>query len=603
MGMAETLRRVRRQPPSETDRLTGMLRDEPAVGLAHLVRFAETLDERMPSAEARLGALESLRGGWRAAVGRTVQGLRNRPIPFEREELAAFQRTALALRAVRDATDRVHADLRAAQPDAPASPRALLALARALDAQSRLLTAACRLRVALPRDDWDALCRLALPLSQAGALDQTFPEAGVEAARTGTPRAVFVLPLLLRLLEPLGLSSQALDLADAIARAGAPRTGLAIDLDGLPHVGRDGPALVLSMRHAVRLDTREPLGWLARCVRRLGEGAAPAALGLATPMAPGAVAALIGQLDAAWAPGHVPTPLVRPPIPHARLLAGLPRRLPGAGRVETETARRSVGPAGDSPYVYGRGTALAGIVPSPSQSVDAMPSPSPAAAHVVPDLAAPPVPPVGPCPSTATGPRAGRGHGDGRIDGPAAPPVATASASGPATLASGSAEREVESEAARSVLGTLGETVAWRGQDARRSVFTRTEASPRLRLGQLVAVLPSRPAGALRRGAGPRPGSGPGGAMLGRVVSLAQTGAADGREPYSHDVGVAFWPGSPVPVRVRLDDRNAFEDAWWLPAGDGRSASLVLRRDRFERPGDVLERGPDFDRVEVTPIG
>jgi hypothetical protein len=107
---------------------------------------------------------------------------------------------------------------------------------------------------------------------------------------------------------------------------------------------------------------------------------------------------------------------------------------------------------------------------------------------------------------------------------------------------------------------------------------------------------------------------------LGRVVTLAQTGVADGREPFAHDVGVAFWPGATVPVRVRLEGASAFEDAWWTPAGpDDARATLTLRCDRFESPCGVvvreasrdvelrvrrlLERGPDFERVEVGPFG
>jgi hypothetical protein len=163
-----------------------------------------------------------------------------------------------------------------------------------------------------------------------------------------------------------------------------------------------------------------------------------------------------------------------------------------------------------------------------------------------------------------------------------------------------------------------GEPVSWRGHDAHRSVFARGAQAPRLRLDQLVAVLPCRPNEPAGRPPLARPGSGPTRLHVGGIVSLAHTGSIGSRQPFGHDVGVAFWPGSPLPVRVRLEDSGGFEDAWWLPAVPGAGpASLVLRRDRFERPLAarvhdagvasglrllrLLERGLDFDRVEVTP--
>jgi hypothetical protein len=172
----------------------------------------------------------------------------------------------------------------------------------------------------------------------------------------------------------------------------------------------------------------------------------------------------------------------------------------------------------------------------------------------------------------------------------------------------------------RALMERIGEPVAWRGQDARRAVFARAAEGPRLRLGQLVAVMPVRaaPRGTLagRR----RPGSGPSRLLVGTVVTLAQTGSADSREPFGHDVGVEFWPGAPVPVRVRFAATSGSEDAWWFPAATGSApASLVLRRDRFEGETEVtvrdvagervlrlvklIERGIEHDRVEVERLG
>jgi hypothetical protein len=575
MGVVDALRRVRTPRSTDPARLAAALREDTSNGLMRLARFADTLERRADSPNTRLAVLETLRADWISVIEPLVETLRNRPIPLAAEEIASFHRMGLALRAVRDAYKRTYADLRAESaegPVAPASTRALLALARALDAQSRLLVGAGRLRVALHRDDWDVLCRLAFPLWSAGALDASFPEPSIPVGgRCGPPRTAFVTPLLLRLLEPLGLSGAALEHAFRVARHSAARTGASIDVDGLPHASADGPAFMLSVHHTVRLDTSQAHALILRCRERLAQGATPASIGLRTRLAPADVDALFAQLAVVWGPHHVPTPLVRPPLSRALLAVGLPRALQPddtptlvGDRVQVEMVAATAD--GRSPYVYGRS------------------------------------------------------GGGGAFEFGTEADRSSGSVDEAARRAAAAAAATLRDADIRALMERIGEPVAWRGQDARRAVFARAAEGPRLRLGQLVAVMPVRaaPRGTLagRR----RPGSGPSRLLVGTVVTLAQTGSADSREPFGHDVGVEFWPGAPVPVRVRFAATSGSEDAWWFPAATGSApASLVLRRDRFEGETEVtvrdvagehvlrllklIERGIEHDRVEVERLG
>jgi hypothetical protein len=592
MGVVDALRIIRTPRAAEVPRIAASLREDAVTGLARLARCVETLESRIDSPDQRLAALEGLRAAWIEAIEPQVEGLRNRPIPFAADELAAFHRVDVALRAVRDAYKRIHADLRADSPDgapAPASTRALLALARALDVQSRLLVSAARLRIARHRDDWDELCRLAYPLWSAGALDETFPDVSLPTGeRAVTPRAAFAAPLLMRLLEPLGLSGVALEHARWVARHSARRAGVRIDVDGQPHVSAEGPALMLSVSHTVRLDTRDAHALILRCRERLAQGASPASIGLRTVMSSGAVDALLAQLASVWGPGHVPTPLVRPPLTQALLAVGLPRDRPpddAPSLVDDTVAREAFAatdadPDGGSPYVYGRATG-------------------------------------GGCEfgTEARRPADAAAEADAEADAEA---EADADADAVATVATEVASRR--DEAVHELMQRIGQPVGWRGQDARRAVFSRGAEGPRLRLGQLVAVMPVRTAPRGTRAGRGRPGSGPSRLLVGTVVTLAQTGSADSREPFGHDVGVEFWPGAPIPVHVRFAATSGHEDAWWLPTtGKGSPASLVMRRDRFEGAAVVtvrdpsgervlrmlrlIARGIDHDRVEVAPPG
>ncbi len=559
----------------DVGRIAEALRADPVAGLSRLVRMlgGPVLAEAGP--QARLDALEALRADWRAAIEPMLASLRNRPIPLARDELATFHRVAIVLRVLREAYRAIHDAPPEGSDAAPVPPRVLLACARALDAQSRLLVAACRLRIALPRDDWDAACRLAIPLRAAAVLDEPYPDPSSQA-RAEVPRAAFVLPMLLRLLEPLGLPAAQLDVAGVLARRLAPGVGVRIDVDGLPHVCAGGPALMLSAHHAVRLDTRAALGRLSRVRERLEQGATRASLGLSTPLPSAALDALLGSLATVWGPYHVPTPLARPPVPFGLMHVGLPTRPRTTDDEDDEPSLRDESPPssadGRSPYVYGRSSAAAGDARSPY----------------------------------LYGRAAGAAYIEPRQHERRSPVQAQF--------------ESTRGELARQTMQAIGSPVEWRGQDARRAVFARTDAQPRLMLGQLVAVLPVR---AIERAAGrgaPRiVVASPVPLRLGRVATLAQTGAADGREAFAHDVGVAFWPGAAVPVRVRFADANAFEDGWWLPdASEQAPASLVVRRDRIASSCSVvvrdgtrdvdlrvlrtLERGPDFDRLEVAPI-
>lgn len=573
MDVVDRLRRLHASVSPEAARLGALLRDDPREGLVRLSRFAAGLAERIASPDARLERLEALRPAWRHAVAVEVAPLRRAALPLARDELLRVHRVLAALAAIRDAGKRVHADLLERTPGARPSSRALLALARALDAQSQRLVMAARLRIALPRADWDELCRLAYPLCDAAALDQRF--AGPDGVPGATPRVSLGFPLLLRLLESLGLPDQGLQVAVAIARGGARRTGVRIDLDGLPHVCADGPAMMLSSHHTVRLDTRPLSDWLARVRARLAAGAPPSAIGMRTILSNEAAISLVEQLSTVWGAGYVPTPLIRPPLSQAVLHVGLPRRLrPAETRFATTTAMvdetepdlRPAAVSAGSPYVYG----LGGLMRD-------------------------------------------EGRGATRLGRPAGPADRLA-----AEAIAEAARRAGADAAVTALMNAIGEPVTWRGRDARRSVYARSTDSPRLRLGQLVAVLPLRASERIAGVGRPRlrPGSGPNRLHVGRVASLVQTGTPDSREPFGHEVGVVFWPGAPQPVRVRLGEASVFEDAWWLTVSHGGDpSSLVVRRDAFEAPASVvvrdaagervlwlaglLERGADFDRIEI----
>ena len=561
MGVVDALIRHLPARPTETQRVATALREEPAAGWAALARLAESLDDRLPDPRTRREALEVLHPQWLAALEPVIEALRNRPIPHDAEELASFHRVALALRAVREAWRRLGTDPPTADSEVPAVAEpdpAQRALARALDAQSRLLVLACRVRVALPREDWDQLCRLAHPLWEAQTLDLAPPFVEGTEQTPATPRAGLTLPLMLRLLEPLGLSGAGFDVACTIARQTAAKVGVRIDADGLPHVGANGPALVLSNPYTVRLDTRGVMGIIERGRARLAQRASPASIGLKTWLAPAAVDEVLAQLQTVWAPRHVPRPLARPPLPWAALRVGWPA-------VQTESDRL-------------------GLL-SEAERVRA---------------------------SRETRPvRLDMNRFDDRMGGFGFASVASITPPAEVKIETPDEDRDA---AVRALMGAEGETVEWRGIDARRAVFSRATAQPRLRLGDLVAVLPLKDAStAARRRASIESGEPPR-LRMGRVVTLAQTGAADGRVPAAHDLGVILWPGMAIPVSIQVNRADPSESAWWLLGrGSEEPPSLLIPANRFEEPLDIIltepagqrrmrltrliERGPAHDRV------
>jgi len=252
---------------------------------------------------------------------------------------------------------------------------------------------------------------------------------------------------------------------------------------------------MLSPDHTVQIDSSEALTVLLRYGDGLAKGLTPEAVGLRTLLSVERLTALLGRLRVVWGPCHVPTPLVKAPVPRALLRIGLPK-----------------------------------------------------------------------------------------LD------------SGPDS----------------------GEEVGWRGMDAYRSVFTRSADNPRLRLGGLVALQAWQHGVFADHRRASRPGAGPRQIMVGQVVSLAHTGWGDRQNPFAHDVGVRFWPGSPRAVQVRRPGGQGFDAGWsFIGTGCGNPPSVVVPRDAFAqsqimtlldgtttqrlRMIGLLERGVDFDRIAVAP--
>jgi hypothetical protein len=109
--------------------------------------------------------------------------------------------------------------------------------------------------------------------------------------------------------------------------------------------------------------------------------------------------------------------------------------------------------------------------------------------------------------------------------------------------------------------------------------------------------------------------------MLGRVASLQQALGEKPHDPPSARVGVRVWSGNPELVGVRCGQDPFFHDAWLLspdPA-TGEPTSLVMAAGSFGAPGaatlresakdtrirleELLDRGPDYDRVRISRSG
>jgi hypothetical protein len=332
MSIIQRILPAQRRPARRETWLPARSRAEPDTDLALIASGIQSIVSGDLAPEARMLALEVMRAEMLTAAEPVISRLRDQPIPLALAEMASFKSLATMLIAGRDAFKRVYVDLCESGLDSSQSaspvPRALLALAWALEVQSRLLTTAARLRITMPRKEWDELCRLAYPLWQSRTFQEAFPDpsplgAHAEGMRTGSPAAGLALPLLMRLVEPLGLDNDELSMAFRLAWTASRSVGLRIELDGLPHVSSAGPCLMLSPNHTVQIDSSEAITALLRSVDGLAQGLTPEAVGLRTLLSAERLTALLGRLRVVWGPCHVPTPLVKAPVPRALLRIGL----------------------------------------------------------------------------------------------------------------------------------------------------------------------------------------------------------------------------------------------------------------------------------------
>ncbi len=263
-----------------------------------------------PGVQAEAELLELVRvEQWRAILAR-LEPLTGRPVPFTPIEWPLLQGALGSLHSLRDLYKRIHA--RAARAgeatstagQAPRSVAALLPLARALDAQARVVALQQLHRCVPQQADWDELCVLARNLQRRSLHDEALPDE-VPLVKSPTARALFVYPLLLECASLAARTAAEIDLARRLAARVAARVGYRIDR-GAPRENEHGPRLALTAGHAVRLDTHRVPQALEKWRRLwLGEGD-PAGSASALPLPQAEAARLFADLERCWSPATTP---------------------------------------------------------------------------------------------------------------------------------------------------------------------------------------------------------------------------------------------------------------------------------------------------------
>lgn len=332
-------------------------------------------------AEMLFEVLEAVRVAQVRAIDQWLAPLTARAVPYAEEEWGRIGMALASLRATRELFKRTYSqmlradggDAHAVIPGAANGLRVVLPLARALDAQARLVSLLLVHRSAPLAADWDALCVLTRHLRRTTFLDETLLDE-VPLVKPVTARALFTYPLLLRLAAlPLRSGADA-RFAERLASRLAARVGFRIDRSPAP-ANPHGPSLALTTEHAVRLDTHRVPATLARRREQWLAAGTQEAVRRQIPIAAAALGTLLDDLERRWtgaapgpagAPDPVAASAARAPAPSvpafdraaglpgvgpARLRFGLPRMHSADVRVRID-ARAP--PAASSKYVYGR---------------------------------------------------------------------------------------------------------------------------------------------------------------------------------------------------------------------------------------------------------
>ena len=339
------------------------LPDEVAPRLAAIGTLLARLGRARVGADPLFEMLELVRVEQVRAIDRWLAPLAARAVPYADDEWQRVGSALASLRASRDLFKRAHSLMlgrdgeRSTIAGATDALRVVMPLARALDAQARLVSLLLRHRSAPLVADWDALCVLARHMRRTTFQDETLLDE-VPLVKPVTARALFVYPLL---LLGAALSSRPVaeaGIAERLAGRLAAKVGFRIDehaRESNPH----GPTLLLTPRYAVRLDTHRLPASIER--RRLQVRGAGSPSGRSMPLSEGAVDALLADLEQRWtgavcadsrgvqaapgagAPSHC--------AGSARLRLGLPR-MHAADLKAVEQSQAPV-PGSDTRYLYG----------------------------------------------------------------------------------------------------------------------------------------------------------------------------------------------------------------------------------------------------------
>jgi hypothetical protein len=340
----------------------GTLPGDGAERLAAIGALLARLNRPGIDADPLFEILEQVRVEQVRTIERLLAPLEARPVPYAEAQWHLVAAALANLRASRDLFKRTYSqmlrsdggDAHSIIPGAANALRVVMPLARALDAQARMVALLLRHRTVPLAADWDALCVLARHMRRTTFQDETLLDE-VPMVKPVTGRALFVYPLLLRAAALPRRSMAEGKFADGLASRVAAKVGFRIDhgeVDANPH----GPTLRLTAEHSVRLDTHRLPDSLARRRQHwLAGGGERPRRGI--PLTDGVLGALLDDLARCWTDPTVepaPQPTAAPSATQsARVRFGLPHLHAADLRAGADNHRPA--PAGGSNrYVYGR---------------------------------------------------------------------------------------------------------------------------------------------------------------------------------------------------------------------------------------------------------